>query len=195
MPARIEFDYVRAIDRATQLFWRRGYRGASLRDLLKAMGIGEGSFYNTFKSKRCLYLECLKHYNETVSRRRIDALMGPEDVRDGIREFFRFLLDELDNPKIPSVCMLAGSVSGEVLRERELAPTVMRDMQAFGDAFKTRLKAAKRTGELPADYDAERAASVIMTFLMGLFRMIRVVNTRAEMEPQVEMLLRGLGLW
>src|SRR5579871_6070434 len=128
MPARIEFDYARAIERATQLFWKRGYRDASLRDLLKVMGIGEGSFYNTFKSKRRLYLECLKHYNDTVSRRRIDALMGPASVRAGIRAFFRFLLDELDNPKIPSLCMLAGSVSGEVLRERDVAPEVMRDM-------------------------------------------------------------------
>ncbi len=194
MPARIEFDYVRAIDRATQLFWKRGYRAASLRDLLKAMGIGEGSFYNTFKSKRHLYLECLKHYNDTVSRRRIDALMGPASAKAGIRAFFRFLLEELDNPKIPSMCMLAGSVSGEVLRERELAPTVMRDMEAFGNAFKVRLEEAKKSGELPGDYDAGQAASVIMTFLMGLFRMIRVLNTRAEMEAQVEMFLRGLGL-
>ena len=194
MPARIEFDYGRAVDRATQLFWRRGYRDTSLRDLLTAMGIGEGSFYNTFKSKRLLYLECLKHYNETVSRRRLDALMGPASAKAGIRAFFQFLLDEFDNPKIPSLCMLAGSVSSEVLRERELAPTVMRDMQAFGSAFKERLEAAKKSGELPGDYDAEQAANVIMTFLMGLFRMIRVLNTRAEMEAQVEMLLGGLGL-
>ncbi len=194
MPARIEFDYHRAIDRATQLFWKKGYRGASLRDLLKAMGIGEGSFYNTFKSKRRLYLECLKHYNGTVCRRRLDALRAPRSVKAGIRAFFQFLLDEFDNPKIPSVCMLAGSVSHEVLRERELAPTVIRDMQAFGNAFKERLEAAKQSGELPGDYEAERTANLIMTFLMGVFRTVRVLNTRAEMEAQVEMLLGGLGL-
>jgi hypothetical protein len=34
-----------------------------LRDLLKGMKIGEGSFYNTFKTKKNAYLECLKHYN------------------------------------------------------------------------------------------------------------------------------------
>ena len=194
MPAKIEFDYDRAIDRATQLFWKRGYRAASLRDLLKAMGIGEGSFYNTFKSKRRLYLECLQHNNDTVSRRRLAALTGPASAKAGIRAFFQFLLAELDNPKIPSLCMLAGSVSGEVLREREVAPAVMRDMQAFGSAFKGRLENAKVSGELPSDYDTERAANLIMTFLMGLFHTIRVLNTRAEMEAQVEMLLGGLGL-
>ena len=54
MPATIEFDYDRAVDRATQLFWKKRYSTTSLRDLLKTMGIGEGSFYNTFGSKRRL---------------------------------------------------------------------------------------------------------------------------------------------
>lgn len=62
MPRNIKFDYDRAIDRATQLFWERGYSNTSLRDLLKIMGIGEGSLYNTFKSKKNLYLKCLKRY-------------------------------------------------------------------------------------------------------------------------------------
>ena len=64
----MEFDYEKAIDKATQIFWKKGYSGTSLRDLLKGMGIGEGSFYNTLKSKKKLYLECLKHYNDTVVR-------------------------------------------------------------------------------------------------------------------------------
>ena len=74
MPRTIEFDRAQAIARATQLFWKKGYTNTSVRDLLKAMRIGEGSFYNTVKSKKKLYLECLKHYNDTVSRRRLEAL-------------------------------------------------------------------------------------------------------------------------
>jgi TetR/AcrR family transcriptional repressor of nem operon len=194
MPATIEFDYARAVDRATQLFWKKGYRNASLRDLLKAMGIGEGSFYNTFHSKRRLYLQCLKHYNDTVSRRRLAALMSPPSVKAGIRAFFKTVLDELDNPKTPSVCLLAGSLSSEVLAERELARVVLSDMGSFAGVFKQRLESAKQTGELPGTFDAELAANVILTFLLGLFRVIRVLQSRAEMEEQIETLLRGLGI-
>ena len=60
MARSIEFDYDQALERATRLFWRDGYAGTSLRDLLKVIGIGEGSFYNTLKSKKRLYIECLK---------------------------------------------------------------------------------------------------------------------------------------
>jgi TetR/AcrR family transcriptional repressor of nem operon len=194
MPARIEFDYERAIDRATGVFWRKGYSNASLRDLLKAMGIGEGSFYNTIGSKKRLYLECLKHYNDTVSRRRVDALLSKPSVKDGVRAFFRTVLDELDDPRTPRVCMLAASLSNDVLAERELERCVLSDMKAFFNVFKERLEGAKQSKELPENFNVEVAAQVIVTYLQGLFRVIRVLQNRVQMEQQIDMLLRGLGL-
>jgi TetR/AcrR family transcriptional regulator, transcriptional repressor for nem operon len=194
VPRKREFDYDQAIDRATQLFWKKGYSNASLRDLLKVMGIGEGSFYNTVKSKRRLYLECLKHYNDTVSRRRLNALMSGDSVNEGVRAFFETVLDELDDPRTPRVCLLAASLSGDVLAERELKRCVVKDMKAFSGAFHERLQSAKKAGELPKDFNVDVAAQVLVTYLQGLFRVIRVLLTRAEIERQIEALLTGLGL-
>ena len=59
MARTLEFDYTAALERATLLFWETGYLGTSQRDLLDTMGIGGGSFHNTFKSKKNVYLECL----------------------------------------------------------------------------------------------------------------------------------------
>lgn len=194
MPASIGFDYERAVDRATQLFWKKGYARTSLRELLRAMKIGEGSFYNTFGSKKRLYLECLKHYNDTVSRRRLEALLSSSSVKQGLRAFFKNVLDELDDPRTPPVCMLSGSLTREVLAEPELGRCVLSDMKMFGAVFTRRLEAAKKNGELPHDFDATVASQVVVTFLQGMFRVIRVLQNRAEVERQVEALLRGLGL-
>jgi TetR/AcrR family transcriptional repressor of nem operon len=194
MPATIEFDYDRAVDRATQLFWKKGYSNASLRELLKGMGIGEGSFYNTFGSKKRLYLECLRHYNDTVSRRRLHALLSPRSAKAGVRAFFKSVLDDLENPKTPPVCMLSGSLSREVLAERELGRIVVNDMKAFTDAFVQRLGTAKNHGELPNTFDATVAAQVLVTYLQGLFRVVRVLQERADIERQIKLLLSGLGL-
>jgi TetR/AcrR family transcriptional repressor of nem operon len=194
MSRKIEFDYDKAIDRATRLFWKKGYSNASVRELLRAMGIGEGSFYNAVKSKKALYLKCLKHYNNTVSRRRLAALLSGASVKEGVRAFFRTVLDELDDPKTPRVCLLAGSLSGDVLAERELRRYVVDEMTAFALCFTRRLESAKAAGELPADFDAEVAAQVVVTYLQGLFRVIRVLQSRVQVEQQIDALLRGLGL-
>src|SRR5262249_42135771 len=165
MPRRLEFDYPRAIDSATRLFWKKGYSNTSLRDLLRAMDIGEGSFYNTVKSKKRLYIEFLKHYNDTVSRRRLHSLLSQTSVKKGIRSFFKVLLDELDNPRTPQVCLLAGSLSGDVLAEREIGRDVLRDMKTFYGQFVERLESAKKSGELPNDFDAVVVAQVLVTYL------------------------------
>src|SRR5947209_19091832 len=111
MTRALEFDYEKAIDRATRVFWEKGYSGASLRDLLKAMGIGEGSFYNTLKGKKQLYLECLKHYNDTVGRRRAEALFSLSSAKEGVRGLFRTVLDALHDPRLPRYCLLASEES------------------------------------------------------------------------------------
>ena len=194
MARKIEFDFDKAIERATRLFWQKGYSNTSLRDLLKAMRIGEGSFYNTVKSRKNLYLQCLKHYNDTVSRRRLNALLSETSVKAGVRAFFRTVLDELDDPRTPRVCLLAGSLSSDVLQARDLKQYVVCEMETFTRGFVERLKAAKQSGELPADFEEEVAAQVLVTYLQGLFRVIRVLNARAQVERQIDALLAGLGL-
>jgi len=189
-----EFDRAKAIERATRLFWAKGYSNASVRDLMKVMRIGEGSFYNDLVSKKSLYLECLRHYNDTVTRRRWEALIAEASIKRGVRRFFEAVLDDLDDPKTPNVCLMAGSLSAEVLSARDLARYVTTEMQTLEAALVERLDAARESGELAPEFDSEVAAQVIVTFLQGLFRVVRVLRSRAEMERQIEALLAGLGL-
>ncbi len=194
MGRKLEFDYQRAIERATRVFWAKGYSAASMRDLLKAMGIGEGSFYHLFGSKNRLYLECLRHYNETVTKRRLEALEAEASVRKGLRSFFKGLIDDLDNPRKPHVCLMARSLSSDVVDEAELGVSVKAGMKAFEERIAARLDRAKREGELPSNFQAEISAQIIFTFLQGYFRVVKVLKPREEMWQQIEALLTRLGL-
>ena len=194
MVRTIEFDYNKAIDKATRVFWKNGYSGTSLRDLLKAIGIGEGSFYNTLKSKKQLYLKCLKHYNDTVGRRRAEALFTPSSAKEGVRGLFRTVLDDLDDPRNPRDCLLARSVSSDVLADRDLRKFVQTDIAALVGALSNRLRSAKDTGELPSEFDAEGVAQIISTWLQGLIRTALLSHDRFQLERQVDLFLTSLGL-
>lgn len=194
MGRKLEFDLERALEGATRVFWAKGYVSASMRDLLKAMRIGEGSFYHLFGSKKRLYLECLKHYNSGVMKRRVKAFLAETSVRKGIRAFFSALLDELEHPRTPRVCLMAQSLSPDVMAESGLDRYVTEQMQGFEQLFVERLKQAKKTGELPAGFDDEVTAEIIVTYLQGFFRVVQVLKNREEMWKQVEVLLKGLGL-
>jgi TetR/AcrR family transcriptional regulator, transcriptional repressor for nem operon len=191
---RRAFDYDQAIDSATRLFWANGYATTSLRDLLEVMRIGEGSFYNTVKSKKNLYLQCLGHYNDTITRRRWEALLAESSIAEGVRAYFTAVLDDLDDPAIPSICLMAASLSTDVLAVEDLRSYVLNEVQTLQTALTGRLRDAVHDGELPANFDAETAAQIVVTYLQGLFRVVRVLSDRPELENQIEVLLTGLGL-
>src|SRR5271154_4999035 len=126
MARKMEFDYDKAVDQGMRVFWRDGYSGASLRDLLKAMKIGEGSFYNTLKSKKNLYIECLKRYGEIEGKKRSLALTSAPNASLGIRALFSTIFDVLDDPKSPSpLCMFAGMISKDVMADDDLKKAII----------------------------------------------------------------------
>ena len=57
-----EFDRGEALKRALAVFWEKGFEATSTDDLVRAMGIGRQSMYDTFGDKHQLYLEALLLY-------------------------------------------------------------------------------------------------------------------------------------
>ena len=195
MPRTIDFDIDVAIDRATAVFWKHGYAGASLRELLKAMGIGEGSLYNTLKSKKQLYIRCLERFEATEGRRRVEALFGAPTAASGVRAMFGAVLDCLDDPDTPSrLCMQAAMATEEVLDDPDLRALVEADLAAFRGALMQRLSRDRADGLLPGALDPEIVAGVLVTYSQGLFRMALVDYERMRFEAQINAFLTGLGL-
>ena len=56
------FDADEALDCALDVFWRKGYEGASLPDLTEAMGINRPSLYAAFGNKEALFRKALDRY-------------------------------------------------------------------------------------------------------------------------------------
>jgi TetR/AcrR family transcriptional repressor of nem operon len=195
MARTLEFDYTNAVDRAMRLFWKTGYANTSIRDLLKGMRIGEGSFYNTLKSKKHAYLECLKHYNATVSVKRGQAFFAAPTAALGVRALFDAVLDCLDDPRSPSkVCLMAGSLTHEVMEEADLRAYIEGQLSTLADRMTERLSADKQAGLLKAGFDPRLVVPVIITYLQGLWRMALVSYDRVRFERQIELFLAGLGL-
>jgi TetR/AcrR family transcriptional regulator, transcriptional repressor for nem operon len=68
MARTIAFSHEEAIEKALDVFWQKGYNGASMRDLTNAMQINSSSLYNTLGDKHELFVQCVAHYTK---RRRV----------------------------------------------------------------------------------------------------------------------------
>jgi len=69
------FTSARTLRQAMQVFWARGYEGATLNELQEAMGgIGPTSFYAAFGSKEELFREAVELYSRTLGVPMMTAL-------------------------------------------------------------------------------------------------------------------------
>ena len=80
-----EFEYEDALRGAMDVFWTQGYRATNLPDLLKAMGLTRGSFYQAFGDKEAAYLNALDYYDSDIIKE-VDALGSPGSVLQHVLE-------------------------------------------------------------------------------------------------------------
>lgn len=70
-----EFEMETARQGAMDIFWKQGFQGTNLPDLLRAMGLTRGSFYKAFTDKQSAYLLALETYEQEV----VDATVAMLD--------------------------------------------------------------------------------------------------------------------
>jgi len=181
------FDAEKALDRAMQVFWRKGYLGASLSDLTDAMGINRPSLYAAFGNKKSLFRKALDRYAKGPSSYLGEALQEPT-ARAVIERLLRGVVDLLTDPRTPPTCLWvhgALSCGDDSIREEFAA------QRAAGLAeLRTRFKRAVVDGDLPPDSDVDTLAHYVQTVNFGLTVQASTGATRKELLRIVETALR-----
>ncbi len=189
-----EFDFEKAIDKATKLFWLEGYKKTSIQKLMKTMGLGESSFYNSFKNKRDLYLQCLKYYNSNITSRRAEALNSPKPIQKKLRDLFNVIFDDLESGTGTPGCLMTNSLSFEVLKDAHLRKYVLGEMDNFRLFLKNTFQQAIENDELSVDFDSILTSELVVTYLQGLFKISMTTTDYSQLRKQTEYFLKALGL-
>src|SRR3954465_5697301 len=100
-----DFDVDEALDRALEVFWRRGYEGGSRPDLTQAMGINRRSLYAAFGNKEALFRKALDRYVEGPASYMRAALEEPT-ARAPVERLLRETADRLADPRHPGGCLI-----------------------------------------------------------------------------------------
>lgn len=83
----------RLLHHAERLFARKGYGATSLRELARASGVRTFTIHHHFGSKRRLYEEILRRWDEDVQTL-VERIMGDaSDPRDAVEQVIRELFD------------------------------------------------------------------------------------------------------
>src|SRR5579884_1529606 len=100
------FDETGALEKATQVFWSKGYDGVTIDDLVVGMGVGRPSLYAVFKDKRKIFLRVLKAYAERKGASAAKALLSPQSLRDSIAGFLRYAVESATGKGSARGCLI-----------------------------------------------------------------------------------------
>lgn len=94
------YDEEVALDKAIEVFWKKGYEVASAEDLLKAMGIGKGSFYLAYKNgKQELFEKSLQRFFYKNFNEFLNGLKTIDNPVPSIKAFYYQMSDEFSAPR------------------------------------------------------------------------------------------------
>jgi AcrR family transcriptional regulator len=160
------FDTDSALRDAQKLFWERGYRATTTRDLESALGINQSSIYNAFGSKAELLDAVLARYEDQLGNTVIGPLKGSASGLDALQEFIGRFVDWLVANGARG-CLIArlmgeGGELGPAVADR--LDTYRREVRA---ALRDGLQRAADLGEIPA-HSVERRADVLLSSILGV---------------------------
>jgi AcrR family transcriptional regulator len=184
------FDIDQALDRALRVFWRKGYEGASLPDLTRAMGINRPSLYAAFGNKKALFRKAIVRYIEGPASHVREALAKPTS-RAVVEQLLKGSINLVTNRRNPRGCfMVQGALAcGDAATSlrRELA----KRRAAVQFALEQRFERAISEGDLPPDADPADLARFVMTVMHGIAVQAAGGASRDQLRRVAKMALCG----
>lgn len=171
------YDEDKALDRAIEVFWKKGYENASSEDLLKAMGIGKGSFYLAYKGGKPELFE--KSMQRVITHHLsgfLSNLKTCDEPIEAIRHYF-YMMADLKSPVGKHGCYFGNAVLQ--IEDKALKRVAAEQLQLITNAFVEGLKRAKKLGQLKSDLPVE----LLGLNLLNLWSGVNVVKN-IEIDPE-----------
>ncbi len=168
-----EFETDDAIERAMQVFWQRGYKDASLPDLLEGMGLTRGSLYKAFKDKKNLFLLVLNRYETAQVDTAVEILKDQNvpDGKDRILAVFKSVLTAVNNGDHRG-CLLCTATGSAAADDPDIAKVVKSGLTKMQHGFEVALAESSSLVGLDTAKRNE-LAKILLTQYIGLRMLAR----------------------
>jgi AcrR family transcriptional regulator len=184
------FDVDKAVETATELFWRQGYERTSLADLTRAMGVTPPSFYFAFGSKEGLFRRVLEQYR--VSRLAYaEEALDRATAREVAEQMLLRLAELYTDPTRPPGCLAVNCSLPSGRPDDAMQDELMMLRRARHQRLRERFERAQREGDLAADADPEQLARFVITVGWGMAIDAQSGATRSDLHGTVERALRA----
>ncbi|MBS7254469.1 TetR/AcrR family transcriptional regulator [Flavobacterium branchiicola] len=176
-----EFNEDKALDKAIEIFWHKGYNGTSAQDLVTHLGLSRSSLYDTFGDKQKLFVKALKRYQEQGQNYVIELLEKSENIKVTFTEIFKQAVIESLEDRITKGCFMVNSAVELAMHDPEIGKIVHENQKIMEEVFYKAVKKGQESGQISTKQEARSLARFIFNNYSG----IRVLARAGEKDKQV----------
>jgi TetR/AcrR family transcriptional repressor of nem operon len=168
------FDLDGAVTSALNVFWERGYGATTPAELLDAIGVGKGSFYNAFGSKHAVFEQALRRYAEDRVTGLARKLAGSGPVRERMKAYLERLALAQNEEALRRGCFAANTAAELGGRDPAATKIVRRTFERMESVLEATLLEAQNRGELDCSLDPKAVSSLLLATLIGITVLAKV---------------------
>lgn len=191
MGRHFEFNREETLTKAMEVFWQKGYKATSIKDLIDHTGLKPGSIYNTFRDKHTLFIAAIEHYGEVVTSNTIKVLNSDGSPLENIKMFFNEIINRSSDRKCMG-CLIVNTLVELAPHDNEAAKVVNGILKKIEKAFYQCLKTAQKVGELSNESNIEALASYFTSSTHGLLVTGKSTTSKKQMKDVVDVILSTL---
>lgn len=142
------FDTNEVLHKAMSVFGSRGFEGTTLPDLITGLGIARQSLYDTYGTKRNLFLKAVQHYMDRKNCDLQELMEQPGKVTDKVEQVFTTMIRVLVDPDLREECFIISSAIEQAPKDEELAAYIHVNNEQVEQSFYKMLERGMEQGEL-----------------------------------------------
>lgn len=174
MPRVKLFKEEEVLEKAVELFWKKGYGDTSMQDLVDYLGINRASLYDTFGGKQALFKKALTQYR-LVNNKMISAFLSNQtSVKEGLLKLFELPINASFNKGEVRGCFIVNTITELITKDEEIQTILVESKNDFEDLFYEFLKKGLENGEIAEDKDLKYLSSFLYTLLNGVLVIAKV---------------------
>lgn len=182
-PSKKELNQDSLLNQGVVFFMNQGYHGTGLQEILDAVNVPKGSFYNYFSSKEEFGAAVIQHYIEPfIARLSTHLQQSGSDALGAIRRYFDELIVELEENQFKGGCLL-GSLMGEIGSTSDICQQSLQSAIArYRDLLQSGLAQAQQQGSVRSDKSAEEMADLLINTWQGALLRMQIEKSSAPVK-------------
>jgi TetR/AcrR family transcriptional repressor of nem operon len=178
------------LNQGVALLMQQGYHGTGLQEILDAVQIPKGSFYNYFGSKENFGAAVIEHYITPYIQQITSYLeQSDADALSALQRYFNESIAELERTDFKGGCLL-GNLIGEIGDSSDICRVALQTtLNRYRDVLQSGLSKAQQQGSIRTDKSARDMADLLVNTWQGALLRMKVEQSTAPLRQCYQELL------